>query len=293
MTTFILSLGTLVDTKAEKAIAEFVRLAMSQKKNIDIKKVIPALQTSFADFNLGKISENDLKEILEKALDITMTDEDFLNAWNAMCTVNHETRAIIKYINVLHSSTAYDVSVCIYADTNRTHVAHIQRQLEQSGISSPEIHTTFAYQAPKPELLKKIIQEIQAVNPKDSIVVLLGNTDRIVEETIASIVNERDTAIQAVALTVANVKCVKLEDASLTQPKFAEIIASHGLAERVQTTVDSLLVTGTLTGTGAISITDAHIHSLQFTRPAVVQPFLPPADGKPTFSGELRQEQRQ
>jgi hypothetical protein len=223
MATFILSLGTLVNTNFQKSVMAFVALA---EKQVDLKIIIPQLGPLFQQFNLGKLSTEDLKNALEEALGIKMQLDEFLSAWNAMCEVDDAALKMIKLIHAINASKNPALSIRIYSDTNPEHLSFLQKNTQQLGDKLPKIDTTFKHQLSKADLLKKVVQDEKLADPAAKICVLIGNNDKIAESTLAQMVVERDAAIVAASVTLESpIECIKLEGSSLTVEKLLAVMS--------------------------------------------------------------------
>lgn len=199
----VLSLGTILITDFNLAVTAFTKsadLPPTQNPMDRLKELIPL----FLHFNLGTFNKAGFKHEFLKILPLKEPD-NFEDLWNSMCVINDSVRETAKLIAQVNHQYNDQLQFVIYSDTNPIHFDFIQSQLKDSGLDFSKMYVSYKYSARKETLLTKIIKDFK----NDQFVVVVGNTDKIRDDYLKQMVEEKNKA-------VLNVTEEKLKEEQLT-----------------------------------------------------------------------------
>lgn len=215
----IIPLGTLVKIDMKESVKAFQALVDQQKLGVNVSTLLGTLGPIFKKFNTGGLSEAEFKIQVLKFLPLQVSDDQFNNAWNAMCIIDDET---IKLIELLRSHQANNIH--IYNGTNPIHSNHLKAELEKKGFR-PNIYSTFNFKLSKDQLLLKIINDRVKSSDDKRCIVVLGNTDSIEDRTLRDLAQEIGCVSEIERITsTADVMSSKLRGPRLSIGELTQLL---------------------------------------------------------------------
>lgn len=183
-TALIVTLGMLVDTDSARAITKFqqaaneANLRNDSAEPLEVRTLLPKLMPVFKSYNLGQMSEADFIAKIREHL--PLSPEIILEAWNSVCALNDENRAVIRAIIYLQKGYTEETGgtrVFIYSDTNVSNFSHIKALLAKEGLELDGIMTTFAKNKTKEALFEELLRVCDASDLIHSTAIFLGNPE--------------------------------------------------------------------------------------------------------------------
>jgi hypothetical protein len=102
-------------------------------------------------FKTGQIDEEAFIARMNQAMGINLSRTDFVRCWNAMCTLQPATVALLREIEMLQKRHGFDLHVI--GSTNSTHTNYIAEQFTTHGLQLNFSHTySFEVNQLEPEL---------------------------------------------------------------------------------------------------------------------------------------------
>lgn len=214
----VVSLGTIIKTNFNVAMAGFTKAA-GFSSVAELQPYLPKLMPLFSGFNLGKITPEAFVKSFLETLPLK-TPDNFLDIWNSMCIIDDSVREIVQLIGNANEKHSYDLQFVIYSDTNPFQFDFIRNQLKNSGLNFGDMYITCQHKMPKEALLKEIMEDFK----DNEFVVVLGNTDKITDETLKKMVDEKFEAISNASekLTIR-----RLSGPQFTQQDIENLISEH------------------------------------------------------------------
>ncbi len=214
----VVSLGTIIKTDFNVAMAGFTRAA-GFSSAAELQPYLPKLMPLFSGFNLGKITpETFIKSFLETLP--LKTPDNFLDIWNSMCVIDDSVREIVQLLGNANEKHRYDLQFVIYSDTNPFQFDFIKNQLKNSGLDFGKMYITCQHKMPKEALLQEIMEDFK----DNEFVVVLGNTDKITDETLKKMV---DGKFEAISNASEKLTICRLSGPQLTQEDIENLISKH------------------------------------------------------------------
>jgi hypothetical protein len=184
----IISLGEVVTPDVMKTIQAFTALIAGKKQSANpleigksIGRVLQQNMKLLNDFKIGKLNEKDFTEqmidVLEKATEVKPTLQEFDHAWNAMNPKFEQFETLLKQAVEYNSQPQQQVVFISYTnpiDTKNLIELESKKQsyrvvddqlVEICGI---QLHTTYATQQTKAELIETTIKRLNTKAPTQS-----------------------------------------------------------------------------------------------------------------------------
>jgi|SRR5579883_1023398 len=185
----IISLGEVVTPDVMKTIQAFTALIAGKKQAanpLEISKSIGlVLQQNMKllnDFKIGKLNEKDFTEqmidVLEKTTEVKLTLQEFDHAWNAMNPKFEQFEVLLKQAVEYNSQPKQQVIFISF--TNPKDIKNLINELESKKqnyrvvddqlveICGIQLHTTYATQQTKAELIETTIKRLNTKTPTQS-----------------------------------------------------------------------------------------------------------------------------
>lgn len=132
--TIIVSLGMLLELNHKTCAEAFIKLsqrndAMAQHEKLDLNKIqktMPTILTIDAAFRAGKLTTQQFREQILKALQLNASDKDFDQAWNAM---QGDLSKLKQQIEAIKNQFPLQ-RVIFISKTNPIHIKHIIETLD-------------------------------------------------------------------------------------------------------------------------------------------------------------------
>lgn len=264
MSATIVSLGMIAQTKNERSVAEFQRLADEaglkddeSGEKLKVVTLLPQLQPLFLDYNLGKFSPEEFIEAFHKILPVPK--DAIKAAWNAMCIVDDEALETLALIQATNEGKEEVEQIYIYSDTNPMHLEKILSEVSsrKSTIGKITVFTTFEHGVPKEKLLGVVVNKAKEDGCKDYTLII--GTNVIEQKQLKERATARDEAIikaaQALEVRVESVSSPRLSPSVLKEylQKSAASKKSSMMAETPLSTVSDQILGLTLGLTEAYS----------------------------------------
>lgn len=162
----IIPLSILIENAPQKTIDAFKNKGVYRPLMFFHKYITRKITPIIDNFNLGRIDSTEFRRQMRACrwlIPATLTDQDFDEAWNAMCETTDYTARAFEHIRNLEKS---GVKVYVFSATNVSHIQHIISQAgEIPGIHYFSFNKGLLNATSNEALLRSLIAKIYAENP--------------------------------------------------------------------------------------------------------------------------------